>query len=181
MRSPFDISVRQSSDGVPAQVYCSFADDERLAVAVIGIDGVLRTPFSGLLSLGTGDSSLLAVTPSQSLLFSIGETGIGAAVSLTNDVATHTWQPFDLQACPTAILARDHDLLVASHCAGEEPELIVLPIVDGLPDEAAATTLPLPGCTPMRMAGSPRLGDDGPDAVLLGCNDSATVLVLGRD
>jgi hypothetical protein len=179
-KSPFDLAVRHDSESVPAQVYISFGDDTRIAVAVVSVTGALLGT-SGLLEVNAQMSSFLSLNPSGARLAAVDAAGEGSLISTASNATGHFWQPFSVSGCPTAVLARDHDLLVASHCAGEEPELITLPILDGLPDETAAVTVPLPGCTPIRMAASPRLGDDGPDAVLLGCNDSSTVLVLGRD
>jgi hypothetical protein len=180
IRSPATMTVYQDSETAPARVYVSFTDDTRIAVANISVTGDVL-PSSGLLELGSANHApLLDVTPDGHGLAVIGPEN-SSWVTTANSAAGHEIAPLYLDSCPTAILSRDSDLLVASHCAGEEPELITLPILDGLPDETAAVTLPLPGCTPIRMAASPRLGDDGPDAVLLGCNDSSTVLVLGRD
>lgn len=181
LRSGATVVVRQNSASAPAQAYVAFDDDSRIAIAVVGIDGILDVNSSGLLELGTSPSALLALEPDESHLVVVDSSGTGAVVTTGRDVAAHVSMPFSLTACPTALLARDTELLVASRCDGEPPELITLPIVAGLPDQTAATSIPLAGCTPLRLVESPRLDADGPDAVLVGCEGTATVLVLGRD
>lgn len=177
LKSPAAVTARQVSESAPIHAYISFVDDNRLGVAVIGIDGALHGSASRLLDCLPTANAVLALSPDGTELYGIDRAGHGALISTTS----YSWQPFDLSACPTVLVARDADLLIVSQCGAEPAELIALPVIDGLPDESTAVTTPLPNCTPHRMAGSPQLGTDGPDAVLIGCEGTATVLVLGRD
>jgi hypothetical protein len=179
LRKPRFIEVRHDSDGSPAQTYVSFDDDSRLAIAVIGIDGQLQETASGLIDTGTGPS-MLSLSTDQSFLFAVDQSGAGFSIRTASTVASHVVTNFEVAVCPTALLARESDLLVASHCSSATAELKVVPVSGGGLETSAAVTLPLP-CTPIRMAHTPSQGTDGPDAVLIGCQDSATVLVLGRD
>ncbi len=180
-KSTQSVAAHHNSIAADARVYVSFSDDTRVAVAFLSVNGVLQTR-SGLLSLGPSSESgaLLSLTPDGSHLYAVSQ-GAAFVVATANEILGHTSTAFGLSACPTALLARDTDLLVASHCDGGDPELITLPLTDGLPDATAAVHTPLPGCVPLRMVESPQIGSDGADAVLLGCHDTATVLVLGRD
>ena len=53
----------------------------------------------------------------------VSAIGHGSLITTASNASGHSKQLFSLTACPVSALARDNDLLVASHCAGEEPEL----------------------------------------------------------
>lgn len=179
-KMPHTVQVRQDSAGAPSQVYVSFGDDPRIAVAVISVSGALQ-PSSGLLVLDAlPDGSLLALSPDQAHLFVVTE-GIGYSIATASDLAGHRPTSFLFSLCPRGLVALESRLVVASLCGQESAQLVALPVADGLPDESTAVAVPLPNCIPNRMAGSPRLGTDGPDALLVGCEGTSTVFVLGRD